>query len=69
MTQINTTAPRGFAIPALAPLFSELRARFERSRRYRETFDELNRLSDRELTDLNISRADIHRIAHEAVYG
>lgn len=36
-------------------------------RRYRETCGELNRLSQRELSDLGISRADIPSIARQAV--
>ena len=36
-------------------------------RRYRETVSELNRLSNRELTDLGISRSDIHYVARKAV--
>ncbi|MCQ0987491.1 DUF1127 domain-containing protein [Jiella marina] len=34
-------------------------------RRYRETVNELNRLSQRELADLGISRADIHHVARQ----
>lgn len=33
---------------------------------YRRTFDELASLTDRELADLSIARADIRRIAREA---
>lgn len=35
-------------------------------RRYRETCSELGRLSQRELSDLGISRADIPSIARQA---
>ncbi|PYE88135.1 DUF1127 domain-containing protein [Phyllobacterium leguminum] len=35
-------------------------------RRYRETIGELNRLSNRELTDLGISRADIPHVARHS---
>jgi uncharacterized protein YjiS (DUF1127 family) len=35
-------------------------------RRYRETVNELSRLSTRELNDLGITRADIHGIARGA---
>lgn len=35
-------------------------------RNYRDTVDELNRLSNRDLNDLGISRADITSIAREA---
>ncbi|TPW29540.1 DUF1127 domain-containing protein [Pararhizobium mangrovi] len=35
-------------------------------RKYRQTVDELNRMSDRELTDLGIGRADIRTVARQA---
>ncbi len=35
-------------------------------RRYRETCNELNRLSQRELSDLGIARTDIRTIARQA---
>ncbi|CDZ28034.1 DUF1127 domain-containing protein [Neorhizobium galegae] len=36
-------------------------------RKYRETVNELGRMSDRELNDLGIGRADIRRVARNAV--
>lgn len=36
-------------------------------RKYRETVTELGRMSDRELSDLGIGRADIRRVARTAV--
>jgi uncharacterized protein YjiS (DUF1127 family) len=36
-------------------------------RRYRETVSELNRLSNRELSDLGINRSDIPFVARKAV--
>ncbi|KQZ96555.1 hypothetical protein ASD64_17270 [Mesorhizobium sp. Root157] len=36
-------------------------------RRYRETVSELSRLTNRELTDLGISRSDIHFVARKSV--
>ncbi|RWD12833.1 MAG: DUF1127 domain-containing protein [Mesorhizobium sp.] len=36
-------------------------------RRYRDTVSELSRLSNRELTDLGISRSDIPYVARNAV--
>ena len=36
---------------------------FRNWRRYRETVSELSRLSNRELNDLGITRADIERVA------
>jgi len=36
-------------------------------RKYRETVNELDRMSDRELHDLGIGRSDIRRVARSAV--
>ena len=36
-------------------------------RRYRETVNELNRLSQRELADLGISRGDFNSVARRAI--
>jgi uncharacterized protein YjiS (DUF1127 family) len=36
-------------------------------RRYRETVNELNRLSQRELADLGISRGDINSVARRSI--
>ncbi|MBS3649623.1 DUF1127 domain-containing protein [Pseudaminobacter sp. 19-2017] len=36
-------------------------------RRYRETVSELSRLSNRELSDLGITRADIRSVARKAI--
>ena len=36
-------------------------------RRYRETVNELNRLSQRELADLGISRGEINSVARRAI--
>jgi len=40
--------------------------RYQRWRRYRTTVRELENLTTRELEDLGISRADIHRVARQA---
>ncbi len=36
-------------------------------RRYRETVSELNRLSNRELSDLGFARGDIREVARKAI--
>ena len=43
-----------------------LSGRIRRWNAYRRTLNELERLSERELKDLGISRYDIHRIARES---
>lgn len=40
---------------------------FKNWRKYRETYSELSRLNKRELADLGIDRADIHKVARQAV--
>lgn len=45
-----------------------LRAHFHRWMQYRENVRELNGCTDRELSDLGLSRGDIHRVAREAAF-
>lgn len=59
-----------------AGLVQRMRDAFEQSRRnaaarkvYRQTYAELSTLSQRELDDLGIARANIDEIAREAAYG
>lgn len=40
---------------------------FNNWRRYRSTYNQLNRLSDRELNDVGLTRYDIPRIARQTV--
>jgi uncharacterized protein YjiS (DUF1127 family) len=47
-------------------MLGSLKERLARHRRYTRTIKELTFLSDRELADLGIHRADIRRIAREA---
>ena len=57
----------------LSERFNALRAgwtdRRARARRYRETLNELQALSDRDLADLGIYRGNVPRIAYMAAYG
>jgi uncharacterized protein YjiS (DUF1127 family) len=50
-------------------LVSGLVRMFRAWRRYNESLRELNRLDDRELADIGISRSDIQRIAWESARG
>ena len=50
----------------LAALKANLAQRLVQYRAYRSTVDELAMLTDRELVDLGIHRADIHAIAQDA---
>ena len=48
---------------------ARLRQVFAQYRLFRQTVDELEKLNDRELADLGISRLQIGDIARESVYG
>jgi uncharacterized protein YjiS (DUF1127 family) len=54
----------------LGQRYSEFVQRFRQSRKakaiYRQTFEELSALSDRDLADLGIARASIPSVAREA---
>lgn len=41
---------------------------FREWKRYNRSVSELNRLGDRELADIGISRSDIHRVAWDAAH-
>lgn len=44
-------------------MFSGMAGKFREYRKYRETVKELGRLSDRELSDIGLSRGDIPFVA------
>jgi uncharacterized protein YjiS (DUF1127 family) len=70
MAYVNTTsaARKGFA-DRLAVLRDTVLTAIAQRRTYVRTVAELNALTDRELTDLGISRIAITDIAREAAYG
>jgi uncharacterized protein YjiS (DUF1127 family) len=70
MTYVNSTpiARKGFA-DRLAMVRDSLLTAIAQRRTYLRTVAELNALSDRELSDLGISRLGIPELAHEAAYG
>ena len=47
-------------------MFESLKSRYSSWKRYSRTLKELDSLSNRDLADLGISRADIPRLAREA---
>jgi uncharacterized protein YjiS (DUF1127 family) len=70
MAYVNTSARATAGIlDRLAALPGRLNGALMRRRLYWRTHSELGALSDRELADLGIARADIAAIAHEAAYG
>ena len=56
-------------IGGIGGYLARLRQRWAEHRRYRATFAELEALSDRDLADMGLVRADIRAIARESVYG
>lgn len=50
-------------------LFARLQGILANYCEYRRVYEELDSLSEQDLTDLGISRYDIRRIAKEAAYG
>lgn len=56
------------SISRLTAWFDELVLEIRRARKAAETIKELNKLTDKELKDIGITRGDIHSIAMEAYY-
>lgn len=48
---------------------AELAVRYGQYRTFRQTLEELSSLSDRDLTDLGLSRGNLRAIAYQAAYG
>ncbi len=48
-------------------MFDQAKSKYRNWRRYRLTYDELMRLSGRELDDIGVSRSDIPSIARSIV--
>ena len=70
MAYVNTTrATQSTLADRLGNFFAAVKAAVVRRRVYDQTVRELRALSDRELTDLGISRSMIDQIATEAAYG
>ena len=71
MAYANQTE-RSLAGATLATRLSDARAtlseRFARYRTYRQTLSELASLTDRDLADLGLHRADIRSVARDAAY-
>lgn len=61
---IATSKQSGFGF---SKFFGNFSTSMENYRLYRQTVKELSALSDRELSDLDISRWDIDRIARQSV--
>lgn len=60
---VSTLAPQSLGLSSLVARFNSWR---RRRAAYADTFSELSRLSDRDLADLRLSRADFHYLASQA---
>ncbi len=65
---LTNIIPAPFALNRFEGFRSDLRARYGAWKVYRQTRDELNALSDRELADLGMHRSGITAVAMEAAY-
>lgn len=66
------TSTRALRVPfgeRLAALITAFREANARRALYAQTLQELNALSDRDLSDLGMSRASIAHVARQAAYG
>ncbi len=68
-TDIRTGARSGGLRGAITAYLADLADRREKAREYRRTLHELRALSDRELSDLGISRLNVEEVAYRATYG
>ncbi|MGB3243146.1 MAG: DUF1127 domain-containing protein [Sulfitobacter sp.] len=68
MAYLNTTitAPGISGFTRIRAGFEALAARYKQHRLYRETFDGLNALNNRELADLGLSRSELRYVADQA---
>ena len=67
MAYLTTTpATSGSALARLTSALNTLSREIRVRRLYRETFDGLNALGNRELADLGLNRADLRRVAWDS---
>lgn len=64
----DTAARRGApsALRTLLAVLADIKLTFAREREFRKTFEQLNALSDRDLSDIGLGRGDIVNVARAA---
>tara|TARA_B110000503_G_scaffold123916_1_gene189946 strand:+ start:141 stop:368 length:228 start_codon:yes stop_codon:yes gene_type:complete len=68
MTQYVLAAASFFDFSFVTNLAKNVYKAIERNRKTRQTYNELNSLSNRELQDIGITRGDIYKIAMDCNY-
>lgn len=70
MAYVNSSRAASFSLAdRISGVLALTKASLARRAVFNQTVRELNTLTDRELADLGIARADIRAVAHEAAYG
>ncbi|WP_370401872.1 DUF1127 domain-containing protein [Sulfitobacter sp. JB4-11] len=68
MAYLNqTSAPHSSFMTRVSSVLSTMVARYRQNRMYRETYNGLNALTDRELADLGLHRSQLANTAWDAV--
>ncbi len=63
-----TTATKPTLFNRFNAAVANMGTRYKQHRLYRETFEGLNALGNRELADLGLSRSELRRVAWDAAY-
>ena len=70
MAYVNSSRATSIGVfDRVSALVAAVKLSLQRRAIYQQTLHELNSLSDRDLTDLGLSRASIRTVAREAAYG
>ena len=66
MAYFTTTTTTPSLTARFGAAFETLATRYKQRRMYRETYDGLNALTNRELTDLGLTRSELRHVSWEA---
>lgn len=70
MAYVNSSRAASFSLAdRISGFIADVKVQMARRAVFNQTVRELNTLTDRELADLGIARADILAVAREAAYG
>ncbi|MBY6137330.1 DUF1127 domain-containing protein [Leisingera sp. XS_AS12] len=69
MAHVLSSTPALSLTARIRHAFEAVKTGWEKAREYQRTYNELDGLSDRELSDIGVRRGDIADIARQHVYG